>query len=148
LQQSGIGVGNIGTWASSGWRKDSVWLSAQFRSYCHSRLRFGLDLLTTLNTRLATTLNYSSIADFHTLQITTDHSESFPACCVFTTRSQVTASNSGDSSTAPTCCLAANVVSWFVLKSLPSNGCIPYSINNTPYILIYCLLHGIVKVFS
>jgi hypothetical protein len=35
---------------------------------------------------------------FHNSQITTAPAKAFPACCVFTSRSLVTASNSGDSS--------------------------------------------------
>jgi hypothetical protein len=38
----------------------------------------------------------NAIADFYSLQITT--TQPFPACCVFTSRSLVTVSNSGDSS--------------------------------------------------
>jgi hypothetical protein len=45
-----------------------------------------------------TTLNYSAIADLHTLQITTAHTKSSPACCDFSSRFLVTVSNSGDSS--------------------------------------------------
>jgi hypothetical protein len=52
------------------------------------------------NTRLVTTINYSAIADLDTQQITTAHDKSFPARSVFTNRSLVTASNSGNSSTA------------------------------------------------
>jgi hypothetical protein len=37
-----------------------------------------------LLTWLVITLNYSAIANFHTLQITTAHAKSFPACSVFT----------------------------------------------------------------
>jgi hypothetical protein len=49
-------------------------------------------------TRLRTTSNYSAITNRHTLQITTAHSKSFSACCVFTSRFLVTASNSEVSS--------------------------------------------------
>jgi hypothetical protein len=50
-----------------------------------------------LYTQLRTTSNYSAIANLNTLQITTAPDKSFPACCVFTSRYLVTASNSGDS---------------------------------------------------
>jgi hypothetical protein len=53
-------------------------------------------------TRLVTTLNYSAIVDLHILQITTAHAKSFPACSVFTSSCLVTASNSGESSSAST----------------------------------------------
>jgi hypothetical protein len=42
-----------------------------------------------------------AIANFHTLQITTTHAKSFQSVAISTSRSLVTASNSGDSSTAP-----------------------------------------------
>jgi hypothetical protein len=64
---------------------------------------FGLEIrfIDDFNTRLVTTLNYSAIANLHTLPITRTHGKSFPACNVFTSRSLIMASNSGDSSTAP-----------------------------------------------
>jgi hypothetical protein len=46
---------------------------------------------------LVTTGNYSAIVNLHTLHITTTHSKSFSACCVFFSLSLVTASNSADS---------------------------------------------------
>jgi hypothetical protein len=60
-------------------------------------LEWWMDLLTPLYTQLGSTSNYSGIADFHTLQITTVPAKSFPSCCVFIRLSLVTASNSGDS---------------------------------------------------
>jgi hypothetical protein len=67
---------------------------------CDYRRAFGLEIgfIDHFTTRLVTTSNYSSSADLHTLQITIAYAKSFPACCVFTSRSLVTASNSGDSS--------------------------------------------------
>jgi hypothetical protein len=58
----------------------------------------GLDIgfIDHFNTQLM--LNYSAIANFHTLQITSVHAKSFPACCVFTTRFLVMAYNNGYSS--------------------------------------------------
>jgi hypothetical protein len=50
-----------------------------------------------LYTQLGTRSNYSITANLQTLQITTTHAKSFPAFCVFTGVSLVTASNSGDS---------------------------------------------------
>jgi hypothetical protein len=52
------------------------------------------------NTRLVAVLNYSVIANFHTLKITTTHAKSFQSS--FISRSLVAASNSKDSSAAPT----------------------------------------------
>jgi hypothetical protein len=61
---------------------------------------FGLDIgfIAHLYTQLGTTGNYSATANLHNLQITTEPAKTFPACCVFTSRSLVTASNSRDSS--------------------------------------------------
>jgi hypothetical protein len=79
-----------------------------------SRRGFGLDIRFTdhLNTRLVTTLNYSLIADLHTLQITTAHAKSFPACRVFTISFLLTDSNNGYSSAS-------------VLKSSLNGGSLP-----------------------
>jgi hypothetical protein len=63
-----------------------------------SRRRFGLDIGITdhFNTQLVITLNYSAIADLHTLQITRARRTYSPACSVFTAGScRVTASNNG-----------------------------------------------------
>jgi hypothetical protein len=62
-----------------------------------SRRGFGLDIgfIGRFNTPLAITLNYSAIVNFQTLQITTAHAKSFPACSVFTRRFLVTAYNNG-----------------------------------------------------
>jgi hypothetical protein len=49
-------------------------------------------------TPLLTTSNYSAVANPQTLQTTTAPAKSFPDCCVLTSRSLATASNSGDSS--------------------------------------------------
>jgi hypothetical protein len=50
------------------------------------------------NTQLLITLNYSAIADFHTLQITRAHAMSFRNLSVFNSNCLVTASNKGYSS--------------------------------------------------
>jgi hypothetical protein len=65
-----------------------------------SRPVFGLanGFIDHLYTQLGTTSNYSATANLHTLQITTAIAKPFPACCIFTSRSLTTASNSGDSS--------------------------------------------------
>jgi hypothetical protein len=57
-----------------------------------------LDLLTTYTHNFETTSNYIAIANLRTTQITTAHAKSFLDCCLFNSRSSVTASNSGDSS--------------------------------------------------
>jgi hypothetical protein len=75
---------------------------------CNYRRGFGLEIgfINHINTRPMNIFNYRAIADFDTLHITTPHVKSFLVCCVFTSRSLVTASNGGDSSasalTAPT----------------------------------------------
>jgi hypothetical protein len=55
---------------------------------------FGLDIgfIDHLYTRLGTTSNYSATANLHNSQITSAPAKPFPACCVFTSRSLVTAS--------------------------------------------------------
>jgi hypothetical protein len=47
------------------------------------------------NTQLVITLNYSSIADLHTLRIAVTHAKSFPARSVFTSNYLVAVSNNG-----------------------------------------------------
>jgi hypothetical protein len=47
--------------------------------------------------RLGTKSNYGAIPNFQNSQIVTAHAKPFPACCVFTSRSLTTASNSTDS---------------------------------------------------
>jgi hypothetical protein len=63
---------------------------------------FGLEIrfIDHFTTRLVTTSNYSVVADFHTLQITTAHAKSFQSA--FTSLFPVTDLNNGDTSTAPT----------------------------------------------
>jgi hypothetical protein len=76
-----------------------IWRYCHVR-VCDSRRGFGLDIgfIDHLYTQLVSTSNYTAIADLSTLQITTADAKSFPDCCVFTSRSLVTTSNSGDSS--------------------------------------------------
>jgi hypothetical protein len=64
------------------------------------RRGFGLDIvfIDHLYTQPRTTINYSAIANLHNSQISTAPTKSFPACCVFTSRSLVAASSSGNSS--------------------------------------------------
>jgi hypothetical protein len=52
---------------------------------------FGLDIGYIDHFQVVTTNNYYTVADFHTLQITTAHAKSSPACSVFTRRFLVTA---------------------------------------------------------
>jgi hypothetical protein len=64
------------------------------------RRDFGLDIefIDHFNTQLVITLNYSAIANVHTLQITRAHAKPFPARSVFTSSCLVRASNNGYSS--------------------------------------------------
>jgi hypothetical protein len=66
---------------------------------CDYRRGFGSDIgfIYHLYRQLRTASNYSAIANLHILQITTAHAKFFQPA-VFTSRSLVTASNSGDSS--------------------------------------------------
>jgi hypothetical protein len=58
-----------------------------------SRRGVGLDIgfIDLFNPQLGTTSNCSAIANLRTLQITRAHAKSFPVCCVFTSRTLVTA---------------------------------------------------------
>jgi hypothetical protein len=62
--------------------------------------------------QVVTTNNYATVADFHTLQITTAHAISFPACSVFARLFLVTISNNGYSSAS-------------VIKSSLNGGSLP-----------------------
>jgi hypothetical protein len=66
------------------------------------RRSFGFEngFIDHLHIRLGTTSNYTATANLHNSQITTGPAKLFPACCVFTSRSLTTASNTGDSSTS------------------------------------------------
>jgi hypothetical protein len=61
-------------------------------------------------TRLGTASNYSATANLHNSQITTASAEPFLARCVFTSRSLVKASNSGDSSASRTQILSSQTL--------------------------------------
>jgi hypothetical protein len=79
------------------------------------RRGFGLEILFIdyFNTRLVTTLNYSAIADLHTLQNTKS--------AVFPRRSPATVSNSGGS-TAPALTSLLNASTKYSLQRLPYNS--------------------------
>jgi hypothetical protein len=81
---------------------------------CGSRRGFELDIgfIGHSYTRRGTVSNFSSIANLHNLQITTAHAKLSPAYCVFTSRSLVSVSNSGD-------------FSAFALKSSVDGGSFP-----------------------
>jgi hypothetical protein len=68
------------------------------------RQGFGLEIGFTdhFNTQLVITLNYSTIANFHTLQITTAHAKSFQSAVSSPVVPLLKAYNGGNSSTAPT----------------------------------------------
>jgi hypothetical protein len=67
------------------------------------RRGFGLEIgfIDHFNTRIVTTLNYSAIANLHTLQITTARPKPFQSAAVSTSRFPVTDLNNAVSSTAP-----------------------------------------------
>jgi hypothetical protein len=77
-----------------------------------SRRGFGLhiEFIDHFNLQLVITLNYSAIANFHTLQFTRVHGKYFPVCSIFTISCLVTASNNG--------CFRAQVLSE---QRFPSN---------------------------
>jgi hypothetical protein len=67
----------------------------------YSWWRFGLEIRFIDHLQILTANHYNTIANFHTLPITTTHAKSFQSFTVSPSRSLATASNSGDSSTAP-----------------------------------------------
>jgi hypothetical protein len=71
-----------------------------------------------LYTRLISTSNDRTTANFHSSQITTASSKTFPACCIFTRRSLATVSDTGDSSAsrAQVLCSPAPVQNWLSSK--------------------------------
>jgi hypothetical protein len=93
-------------------------------------LDWKLDLLTTSPHDSEIQVINSATADLHTLQITTAHAKSFAACYVFTSRSLVTASNSGDvflarpAQTTPFILvfLSSGHVFLLITNMLPNNG--------------------------
>jgi hypothetical protein len=72
-----------------------ILIQSRVRVIIDEVLDWVLDLLTTWNTRLVITLNYSAIANLHTLLFTRTHGKSFPARSVITRRLLVTTSNNG-----------------------------------------------------
>jgi hypothetical protein len=77
-----------------------------------------------------TTINYSAIANLHNSQITTAPAKPFPACCLFTSLSLATTSNSGDSAASRTqalpsptpvqSCLLFSQLNWITISSQPA----------------------------
>jgi hypothetical protein len=99
-------------------------------------IRRGLDwiigFISLIYSWLVTTSNYSATANLHTLLITTVPAKPFPACCVFTSRTLATASNSGHSSAsradvAPSPTLAQNC-----LPAIPSTELDRYIFSASP----------------
>jgi hypothetical protein len=83
---------------------------------------FGFDIgfLDHFNKWPMNTLNYSAIADLHTLRITREHTKSFPACSVFTSCFSVMASTNRDSS-------ASTVTPFPAGSRLPTKSELNYS---------------------
>jgi hypothetical protein len=69
---------------------------------CDYRRRFKLEIGFIDHLQVVTTNYCNTIANFHTLKITTAHAKSFQPAAVSSSRSRVTASKSGDSSAKPT----------------------------------------------
>jgi hypothetical protein len=83
------------------WRarnKQSSTCKWTIRSHSMCGFRWGLDWRLDLLTLTYTTHKYSTTANLRNSQITTAPAKPFPACCAFTSHSQVIASYSGDSS--------------------------------------------------
>jgi hypothetical protein len=66
-------------------------------------------------------LGYRATANLHTLQFTTAPAKPFPACCVLTSCSLATASNSGDSSASRAQVLPSPTLVQNCLPAIPSN---------------------------
>jgi hypothetical protein len=77
---------------------DDILISSRFRGVTIDGFVLAYGFIGHLNTPPGTKSNYSAIADLNPLKITTAHVKNFPACCVFTSRSLATVSNSGNSS--------------------------------------------------
>jgi hypothetical protein len=104
---------------------------------CDYRRDFRLvnEFIDHLYTRLVTTSNYSATAN-HNSQITPAPAKPFSACCVFTSSSLATASNSGDSSAS---CAQVSRTDWFariVFTIAPRRG----RRRNTPFLKVPLLL--------
>jgi hypothetical protein len=112
---------------------------------------FGEGIYWPLITLLGTTRNYSAPANLYNSQITTSPAKPFPACCVLTSRSLSTTSNSGDSSASYAQVLSSQppVQNSTELSTLS----LAYSISaqttqKTPFIQVFqrmsfrCLLRG------
>jgi hypothetical protein len=78
-----------------------------------------LDWMTTYAARLGATSSYSATASNQNSQITTAPAKSFPACCVFTSRSLATASNSRDSSASSTHVIPSPTLIQNCLRAIP-----------------------------
>jgi hypothetical protein len=103
------------------------------RFYCHvygvtvdGLLNWVLDLLISLNTQQVITVNYSDIANFHTLPTTL----SFPASSVFTRRFLITASNNGYSSVSG---LKSSLNGGPIPNGYSCSNCFPYRVENTVF---------------
>jgi hypothetical protein len=96
-----------------------------------SRRGFGFHIgfIDHFSIQLVITLNYSTTANLHNSQTTTAPAKSFPACSVFSSRSQATASNSGDSSAS-----RAQVISE--RTSLPTRYTLQYVYTSTYEVII------------
>jgi hypothetical protein len=96
---------------------------------CDSRRGFELEVgfIDKFNTQLVTTLNYSAIASFHSIQFTGAHAKSLPACSVFTSNYLATASASGlksslNGGSLPTVLTQSQSQSYFTTGGLPANS--------------------------
>jgi hypothetical protein len=90
------------------------------------RRSFGLHIgsIYHLYIRLRITISYCATANLRNSQITTAPAKYFPACCVFTNRFLVTASNTGDSSASRSQVLSSQTP---VQNRLSYPSCSPYN---------------------
>jgi hypothetical protein len=109
------------------------------------------------NTQFVSTLNYSTITNFHILQITAAHAKSFPACSVFTSSCLVTASNNDYSSASG---LKSSLIGCSLQTAYSCSSCPPYnssarttvedtiSDSNSPPLLHIDCCHGNLFVYD
>jgi hypothetical protein len=70
-------------------------------AYCHV-FQFEFEMGHIDHIQVAITNHYNTVINFHTLEITTEHANSFQSAAIFFSRSLVTVCNSGDCLAAPT----------------------------------------------
>jgi hypothetical protein len=89
---------------------------------------------------LWTTSHYIATAKLHKSQFTTEPAKPFPACCVFTCHSLVTASNSGDSSASRIQVLSSPTLVQNCLPPIPSTE-LDRHLSSASFAALMCTQH-------